>query len=190
MPSTSHYEALGVARGASQDEIKRAYHTQARTCHPDRSRDHEAQFLTVNAAYETLADPVRRTAYDAALASARGDVAGGVRSSGSGGSSCCAAPAVAVWAEVELGDMERDDDSDAFTYACRCGDYYEIYDEDLAQPLPGATGAAPFFHYLSCGGCSLRVRLLTVTATNATAEPAAEPAAEAAEGGTSGWLET
>ena len=61
-----YYETLGVARGASQDDIKRAYRRLARKFHPDVSKeaDAETRFKEVGEAYEVLKDPEKRTAYD------------------------------------------------------------------------------------------------------------------------------
>jgi molecular chaperone DnaJ len=62
------YIVLGVAHGASESEIKRAYRRLARRYHPDINpgdRAAEARFQQVLAAYETLIDPVRRSRYDA-----------------------------------------------------------------------------------------------------------------------------
>ena len=61
-----YYETLGVTRGASQDDIKRAYRRLARKYHPDVSKeaDAESRFKEVGEAYEVLKDPEKRTAYD------------------------------------------------------------------------------------------------------------------------------
>ena len=55
---TSHYAVLGVARDATDLEIKRAYRTQSKTCHPDvdPSEDGRKRFDAVTLAYETLKD--------------------------------------------------------------------------------------------------------------------------------------
>lgn len=71
-----HYEVLDVGRGASMSEIKRAYHSLARSFHPDKfhkidSRDLHGQlesaFARFAQAYETLGDVSLRSAYDAKL---------------------------------------------------------------------------------------------------------------------------
>lgn len=65
--SRDHYEVLGVARNAGDEEIKRAYRDLARRYHPDsRPDDPEAaeRFKEVSIAYETLRDPERRRRYD------------------------------------------------------------------------------------------------------------------------------
>jgi len=62
-----YYVVLGVARGASDDEIKKAYRKLAMQYHPDRnngSKDAEEQFKSVTEAYDVLRDPNKRAAYD------------------------------------------------------------------------------------------------------------------------------
>ncbi|MFZ0789974.1 MAG: DnaJ domain-containing protein, partial [Chromatiaceae bacterium] len=67
MEYKDYYKTLGVARDASQDEIKRAYRRLARKFHPDVSKetDAEARFKEVNEANAVLGDPEKRAAYDA-----------------------------------------------------------------------------------------------------------------------------
>lgn len=66
MEYKDYYRILGVARDASQDDIKRAYRRLARKYHPDVSeeQDAEARFQELQEAYEVLKDPEKRTAYD------------------------------------------------------------------------------------------------------------------------------
>jgi molecular chaperone DnaJ len=62
-----YYEVLGVGRGASDEEIKRAFRKLAMEHHPDRNggcTDSEARFKELNEAYSVLADPNKRNAYD------------------------------------------------------------------------------------------------------------------------------
>ena len=68
MASQPHdlYELLGVARNATQEEIRRAYRRLARELHPDVSADPatEERFKQMTAAYEILSDPEKRQRYD------------------------------------------------------------------------------------------------------------------------------
>lgn len=66
MEYKDYYKTLEVERGASQDDIKRAYRRLARKYHPDvsKEKDAEAQFQEVNEAYQVLQDPEKRKAYD------------------------------------------------------------------------------------------------------------------------------
>src|SRR5436853_6779047 len=62
-----YYEVLGVGRGATGEELKRAYRKLALQFHPDRNPNDpqsEARFKEVNEAYEVLSDQSKRQRYD------------------------------------------------------------------------------------------------------------------------------
>ena len=60
----NHYDALGVPRDASTDQIKKAWRKKAKAQHPDRANGDATEMAKTNAAYEVLADPQRRAQYD------------------------------------------------------------------------------------------------------------------------------
>lgn len=62
-----YYEVLGVSKGASEDEIKKAYRKTAKKYHPDLHPDDKAaeeKFKECNEAYEVLSDPQKKARYD------------------------------------------------------------------------------------------------------------------------------
>ena len=62
-----YYEVLGIAKGASEDEIKKAYKKMARKYHPDLNpgdKEAEEKFKEVNEAYEVLSDANKKARYD------------------------------------------------------------------------------------------------------------------------------
>ena len=82
------YELLGVARGASQDEIKKAYRTLAKKLHPDVNpgdKSVEQRFKEITAAYDLLSDVERRRQYDAGMIGADGSARNPYRQQQRGG---------------------------------------------------------------------------------------------------------
>ncbi|AMC92582.1 hypothetical protein AOC36_00805 [Erysipelothrix larvae] len=66
MSQKDYYKTLGVARDATQDQIKKAYRKMAQKYHPDVNKAPEAEAIMkeVNVAYDVLSDPNKKAQYD------------------------------------------------------------------------------------------------------------------------------
>lgn len=78
------YQTLGVSKGASADDIKKAYRKLAHEHHPDKQSGNEAKFKEINEAYQVLSDDKKRQQYDA-YGSAGPSMGSGQASGGFGG---------------------------------------------------------------------------------------------------------
>ena len=89
MAKRDYYDLLGLKKGASPEEIKKAYRQKAKELHPDRNSDNpnaEEQFKEVNEAYDVLKDVDRKAAYDRfGHAAFDGGMGGGPRPGAGGG---------------------------------------------------------------------------------------------------------
>lgn len=89
MSKRDYYEVLGVARDASEEDLKKAYRKLAMKWHPDRNqgdKDAEAKFKELNEAYDILKDAEKRAAYDRYGHAAFEQGGGGPGGFGGGGS--------------------------------------------------------------------------------------------------------
>ena len=62
-----YYEVLGLSKGASEEELKKAYRKLAKKYHPDVNpgdKDAESKFKEINEAYAVLSDPEKKARYD------------------------------------------------------------------------------------------------------------------------------
>ncbi len=84
MANKDYYQILGVTKGASKDEIKKAFHKMAHKYHPDKSGGDEGKFKEVNEAYQVLSDEKKRAQYDQ-FGSDFGGFQGGQPGAGFGG---------------------------------------------------------------------------------------------------------
>ncbi|KAH9988191.1 hypothetical protein BJV77DRAFT_1022733 [Russula vinacea] len=136
---TDYYSLLRIARSASPNTIKAAYHRALLRIHPDKIRqsaDDPAQVADVgflHDAFLTLSSATLRSAYDAQdMLTRRADPR----------------PAQVVSLErFECSGLEGSDSgaiSTCWTLGCRCGDKYEITEDHLERGL----------HLVECGGCS------------------------------------
>lgn len=84
----NYYEALGVDKNASADEIKSAYRRLAKKYHPDlnpNNAEAAEKFKEINEAYETLSDPTKKSNYDTYGSANPNDFFGGANGGGFGG---------------------------------------------------------------------------------------------------------
>ncbi|WP_306114327.1 MULTISPECIES: molecular chaperone DnaJ [unclassified Roseovarius] len=88
MAKRDYYEVLGLSKGASAEEIKKAYRKKAKELHPDRNKDNpdsERQFKEAGEAYDVLKDADKKAAYDRfGHAAFEGGMGGGGRPGGGG----------------------------------------------------------------------------------------------------------
>ena len=87
MAKRDYYEVLGISKGASADEIKKAYRQLAKKYHPDIYHEPDAteRMTEINEAYEVLSDENKRARYDQYGFAGVDPQAGGAGQGGFGG---------------------------------------------------------------------------------------------------------
>ena len=80
--SKDYYHLLGIERGASEDEIKKAFRKKAQQFHPDKQGGDETRFKEINEAYNVLRDAKKRAQYDQFGQAGSGGMGGGAQGFG------------------------------------------------------------------------------------------------------------
>ncbi len=119
--SEDYYEALGVPRDASAEDIRRAYRSLARRYHPDVNKEPGAEdrFKEISEAYEVLRDPEKRARYD--RFGARGAAA---RDTDAGG----------------FGGFDDGGGYDGVSFDMGSGDFSDLFDELFSRRRGGSRG--------------------------------------------------
>ena len=126
------YKILGVEPSATFEEIKDVYRKLVVQQHPDKGGNKES-FQLIQEAWSVLRDPSLRRKYDAEQLASDIKSFEGI-----------------IAAEVPLDDFEYDEVDEVYSYACRCGDFYEIEYEDLLDGVK----------ILACNSCSLLLNVV------------------------------
>ncbi len=139
MSKRDYYEVLGLSRGASEAEIKRAYRRLAKQYHPDQnkqSKDAEARFKEVQEAYDVLSDAAKRTRYDQF-----GHAGIDPRAEGGG-----------TWSTTDGVPVDLSDFADLFNFAGRSGGSRAGVGSIFEQMFRGRGSESPFEEAATGGG--------------------------------------
>lgn len=165
----NHYEILGVDEKAEHIDIKNAHRKLALQYHPDKrstatQQDHneaESMYIKIQAAWECLGDEQKRMEYDESLKRIRERNSGDV----------IKAQVVNLCEmKCEVCDVEEDSNCNSgddlpsqegskqrlYTFTCRCGDCFEILEEELDNSY-NRVSDSNIFH---CESCSLSIKIV------------------------------
>lgn len=158
MAKRDYYEVLGASKGASADELKKAYRKKAKELHPDRNADNpdaEAQFKEINEAYEVLKDADKKAAYDRyGHAAFDGGMGGGPRAGGGRGGQGDFASAFSDVFEDLFGDFMGGQRGGARQRATRGSDLRYNLGISLEEAFAGLQKAITVPTSVACGECS------------------------------------
>lgn len=140
------YDILGVSPTSTAKNIRTAFRTKARKIHPDKRQlnddkyddSSEASFVELQQAYDVLGDEKCRQEYDKTLLHK-------------------STTSARISQEVFLDELQTtqvdtlEGTSTCYSVACRCGDAYRIWDEELEEDID----------IVPCDGCSLYIRIKT-----------------------------
>lgn len=154
MSKRDYYDVLGVSKGASADELKKAFRRKAKELHPDSNRDNpnaEAQFKEANEAYDVLKDPDKKAAYDRyGHAAFEGGMGGGGHPGGQGDF----ASAFSDVFEDLFGDFMGGQRGGGRQRASRGSDLRYNLRVTLEEAYSGLQKAISVPTSVSCGSCS------------------------------------
>lgn len=139
MTMSTHYEVLNCSRESSLEEVKQAYRRKLLECHPDKNLVNDAkntvEFQKVQDAWTTLCDEESRRRYDAELSQNELETQSQL-----------------IFDVVGKCELDEEN-SEFFTYKCRCGDTYYINKEELL--IEGQVVHVP------CTGCTFALAVKT-----------------------------
>ena len=158
MAKRDYYEVLGISKGASADEIKKAYRTKAKELHPDRNTDDpdlEAQFKEAGEAYEVLKDADKKAAYDRyGHAAFEGGMGGGRQGGGYGGQQGDFSSAFSDVFDDLFGDFMGGQRGGGRQRAARGADLRYNLRVSLEDAFSGLQKTINVPTSIACGGCS------------------------------------